>query len=283
MTLKSCKNKVFIILAFAMISCNEQKESTIPTQYSNASFISTLIDPSNINNPYDSVGIDHNECMAYMGSYQGYDFTDSASAVNSFKNAFISYEASKGRIMTVEEKQNFFQPQLYKTFNEACIANNYSQELKTFVYAIRAQVVREDSTLADILAVIAEIKSVETSILNSTTLSNFEKQTLLCYASICRYSSTNSWQTKNYPNNSTWYNNSSLDMPVMTLTNQETIDQADSDAFWGAASGSSIYFYHVFCNASRKASSAAYYGIADRAGLFSRGVEDDCWHIRNAF
>ena len=263
-----------------MFSCSEKNVSTDQHEFGKNSL--EFVNPANPSNPLDSIGQDHNECMDYMGSYQGYDFTDSLAFINSFRNAFISYELSKGRTLSQQEKATFFMPGTYVSFSQVCLINLFSSEFQIYANAIKTQIYRSVESTADLLDVLANIRITETSIISSNTIVNSERQILLAYASISRYSTFYAYKIMSSNGTSNWHQtfNIPIELPMCT---QKEIDQADSDGFWAQNNGStSPWSLGPSVRASKKASAGALAACADKAGLTDHG-DDWWWHVWNAF
>lgn len=221
---------IAVVMGFSLISCNKDSDAISPIA-SPSYLIHYSVDPSNSNNPVDYVGVDHNECMEFMGTYQHYDFTDSASLDSTFKLAFVEYEHSKGRTLSQTELDNFYD-NLVPTisFDSICVINNYNNDFKNYVTQAFALVDSTPTNTISLSSLISSFKALEGQILNCTTIPQNDKTLLLAFTSICRHSAAYAYEIYTSNGTSSWHQ-TFTDMPTI-LTKQSDIDKADASGFW---------------------------------------------------
>jgi hypothetical protein len=222
---------VVIAIAFALYSCKDTNQPTnvakIPTG------IVYSVDPSNPDNPYDYVGVEHNECMEFMGNYKNYNLSSPESFDSSFFNALSEYSFKKGRNISADD---------YRSLANAMVSTGITQEdgfkllgLSTTSIDIIEQILKQidikvtNSTILN--EVITNIKLQESRFLLKPNFSSFEKEYLSKFSSICRFSTAYNYEISESLESSSWGSSFTMKTATHCDTVQTLCDKADARGF----------------------------------------------------
>lgn len=194
-SIKQFQTISFILMIIFIVSCTEKSISTDSVKLNNkdkgSSITSYSFDPSNTNNQYDSTGIYHNLGLENIISHR-----DILSCVDtifmgqvcSYTSGWIITFASYGHDSTwwynwsksfYDNVDNLTTTQIINNYGTSSTVKNSALSLQGIILSF------SDSSHPEIL--IAQIKSWETDVINSN-MTSFEKQQLLRYSSVARYS-----------------------------------------------------------------------------------------------
>lgn len=187
--MKNLKVWILILPLFTMACSEEYVEKTTETAYKSKSMKKSGIEPGNIDNPYDSAGIIHNEILEILddtdfNSMSVEDITiliDSVSAAHPEMISLTDDAALSSRVTQITAILNHSNP-LNSVLAESSLGVSAKASFSTFLNSL---LLVADSPYAEIHPIIV---SYETTVLNSTVFSANDKRIILTASSVARYS-----------------------------------------------------------------------------------------------
>jgi hypothetical protein len=204
--------KKFLFFSFSIclffVSCSNKKDLNNPIQ-TNLITIQNVdwltynwfprgnINPSNQQNPYDSIGLKHNTALDFYISrestnmyYQTWnEFKDSV-CIRIADFAFIKGYCQDKNILYNQIRNPFYNPPL--TYEELAVQNSESLISANFKNSIlNYMLVDSIGMLKSIQSWVDTLKTIETNIINnsfSVSFNSNEKEDVLVYCSVLRYS-----------------------------------------------------------------------------------------------